>query len=190
MCGRFTLSSGKKDEEKFGIEIKPSFNIAPSTNVLVLDKNLKPAKMKWNYSPTWAKQPLNIINARSETLYEKPSFKNTERCIFITDGYYEWMRTNNSKTPYFHYFERDLMYFGGLYNSSSGCCIVTRESYKNISFIHHRQPVLLEEHDFDSWISKDHRYTSPVTDQIKFHKVSIRVNSPNNNDAENLVEIK
>ena len=128
--------------------------------------------MKWNYSPTWAKQPLNIINARSETLHEKPSFKNTERCIFVADGYYEWMRTNNSKTPYFHYFERDLMYFGGLYNSSSGCCIVTRESYKNISFIHHRQPVLLEEHDFDSWISKNHRYTSPATDQIKFHKVT------------------
>ena len=109
MCGRFTLSSNKKVEEKFGIEIKPSFNIPPSTNVLVLDKNLKPAKMKWNFSPMWAKQPLNIINARSETLHEKPSFKNTERCIFITDGYYEWMRTNNSKTPYFHYFERDLI---------------------------------------------------------------------------------
>ena len=190
MCGRFTLSSDKKVEEKFGIEIKPSFNIPPSTNVLVLDKNLKPAKMKWNYSPTWAKQPLNIINARSETLHEKPSFKNTERCIFIADGYFEWMRTNNSKTPYFHYFERDLMYFGGIYNSSSGCCIVTRESYKNISFIHHRQPVLLEEHDFEKWISKDHRYTSPATDKIKFHKVSIRVNSPNNNDSENLIEIK
>ena len=189
MCGRFTLLSDIKVKETFGIEIKPSFNVAPSTDVLVLDKNLNPVKMKWSYSPTWAEKPMNLINARSETLHEKPSFRNTERCIFIADGYYEWMRTNTSKTPYYHYFEDGFMYFGGLYNASSGCCIVTRESYKNISFIHYRQPVLLQENDFKSWISRVHNYESPVTDKIKFHQVSNRVNSPNNNDEDNLKEI-
>ena len=189
MCGRFTLSSDRKVKELFGIEVKPNFNIAPYSDVLVLNKDLKPVSMKWCYSPTWAKKPMNLINARSETLNKKPSFKNTERCIFIADGYYEWKRTNASKTPYFHFFEKDLMYFGGIYNSAYGCCIVTRESYDNIYFVHHRQPVLLKKSDFERWIFKNHNYECPITNEVKFYKVDSKVNSSKNNDPSNLIKI-
>jgi len=188
MCGRFTLSSSKKVKDMFGIEVAPNFNIAPSQEVLVLNKEFVPQKMKWFYSPTWSKKPFNLINARSETLHLKPSFKNADRCIFIADGYFEWKRSS-FKTPYFHYIENDLMYFGGLYNSLLGCCIVTRQSYENISHIHHRQPIILDKNDFQSWLSKEHDFSSPITEKIKFHKVSNIVNSPLNNNKDNLKKI-
>lgn len=188
MCGRFTLSSIKKVKNTFGVEVMPNFNIAPSQEVLILNKEFVLQKMKWSYSPTWSKKPFNLINARSETLHLKPSFRNAHRCIFIADGYFEWKRTT-TKTPYFHYLENDLMYFGGIYNSVSGCCIVTRQSYKNISSIHNRQPIIIEKSDFKSWLSKEHNFSSPITNKIKFHKVSNIVNSPLNNNKNNLKKI-
>ena len=188
MCGRFTLSSSKKVKDMFGIEVIPNFNIAHSQEVLVLNKEFVPQKMKWSYSPTWSKKPFNLINARSETLHLKPSFRNADRCIYIADGYFEWKRSS-LKTPYFHYIENDLMYFGGLYNSLLGCCIVTRQSYENISHIHHRQPIILDKNDFQSWLSKEHDFSSPITEKIKFHKVSNIVNSPLNNNKDNLKKI-
>ncbi len=84
MCGRFVLYDVEGIKKKFNIEIKPSFNIAPSQQVLIYDK--KPHFMKWSFSPIWAKKDFNLINCRSETMYEKPSFKNTERCIFVLNG--------------------------------------------------------------------------------------------------------
>ena len=189
MCGRFTLSSKTKVKEIFGIEILPSYNIAPSNKILVINKDLKPEIMNWGLSPPWAQKPLNLFNARSETLEKKPSFKNTERCIFVADGYYEWMKNKTEKIPFYHYLKNNLMFFGGIYNSLSGCCIVTREAYKNISFIHHRQPVLLEQNDFSKWISKSHNYNSPITKELLFHKTSKKVNSPKNNKPDNIKKV-
>ena len=77
MCGRFVLYDVEGIKNKLNIEIKPSFNIAPSQEVLIYDN--KPHFMKWSFSPIWAKKDFNLINCRSETMYEKPSFKNTER---------------------------------------------------------------------------------------------------------------
>ena len=88
------------------IDIEQNFNICPSAKVLVYTN--KPEWMEWNYSPSWAKKPMNLINARYETIDEKPSFKDMKRCVFIMDGWYEWKRwfdwkrRENNKDPYYH----------------------------------------------------------------------------------------
>ena len=69
--------------------------------------------MKWSFSPTWAKKDLNLINCRSETMYEKLSFKNTERCIFILNGWYEWKKEINEKQPYY-FSTNNIFFMGGL----------------------------------------------------------------------------
>ena len=104
MCGRFTLTNKSKIKELYDIDIKPNYNISPSSEVTVLAGD--PKTMKWSYSPSWAKTPMNIINARIETLDEKPSFKEAKRFIFLTEGWYEWRRwfdwerRENKKVPY------------------------------------------------------------------------------------------
>ena len=185
MCGRYTLASKTKVKEKFDKEINPNFNISPQTEVLVINEK-EPSFMNWCYNPAWAKKPMNLINARSETLREKPSFRNTLRCIFIADGWYEWQRKKNMKIPYYHHRENELIYFAGIYNRTSGCAIVTENAHKNISFIHHRQPVLLEEKDFSKWLDGQDIYGSISTKNIKYHPVSNKINNPKNNNSDNL----
>ena len=87
MCGRFTLTNKDKVKKRFAIDLDESFNICPSTEILVLTNKL--INIKWGYSPHWAKSPMNLINARYETIHEKPSFKDAKRCVFIMDGWYE-----------------------------------------------------------------------------------------------------
>ena len=79
MCGRYTLTNKKEVKKKFEIDIEQNFNICPSSKVLVYTN--KPEWMEWNYSPSWAKKPMNLINARYETIDEKPSFKDMNRCV-------------------------------------------------------------------------------------------------------------
>ena len=90
MCGRYIISSNKKIYEKFGYLIKSNYNVSPSNSALVLDKTLKIKEMQWNYYPIWAQNNFRLINARCESLKVKHSFRGTSRCIFISDGYYEW----------------------------------------------------------------------------------------------------
>ena len=101
MCGRFTNKNSQAIYEKYKITMEPNFNVAPSTSILTIAD--KPEMMLWAYNPTWAKDPFNLINARSETLREKPSFKMAKRCLIIADGWYEWSRNGSNKQPfYFH----------------------------------------------------------------------------------------
>lgn len=188
MCGRYVLSSKKKIKKKFDKEINPNFNIAPQTEVLVLIAK-EPIFMNWHFNPPWAKKPMNLINARSETLKEKPSFRDTLRCIFIADGWYEWQRKKNMKIPYYHHRENELIYFAGIYNITSGCAIVTKEAHQKISFIHHRQPVLLEERDFSKWLDGQDVYENNVIKDIIFYQVSSRVNNPKNNSSKNIKQV-
>ena len=153
MCGRFVLSDKKVIKEKFNVELSPSYNIAPSQDVLVIKPD--PTFMKWTYSPKW-KDDMNLINCRHETLLEKPSFKGSLRCVFLANGWYEWQRQNNSKTPFFHYIENELLYFAGIYNLNSGCAVVTCQSSETVSHVHHRQPLLLDESQTTEWIEGKH----------------------------------
>ena len=185
MCGRFTLKNKEKVKELYDIDIVPNYNVSPSSQVVVLTSG--PEMMNWSYSPSWAKTPMNIINARIETLDEKPSFKEAKRCVFLTDGWYEWKRwfdwkrRENNKDPYYHTIDDNIIHMAGIYNST-GCAIVTQQSLGVLKEIHHRQPVLLRDDEINEWLAGLTVQNSKVSESIDVYKVSTYVNSVKNND--------
>ena len=185
MCGRFTLKNKEKVKELYDIDVVPNYNVSPSSQVIVLTSG--PEMMNWSYSPSWAKTPMNIINARIETLDEKPSFKEAKRCVFLTDGWYEWKRwfdwkrRENNKDPYYNTVDNNIIHMAGIYNST-GCAIVTQQSLGMLKEIHHRQPVLLRDDEINEWLAGSTVQNSKVSESIDVYKVSTYVNSVKNND--------
>tara|TARA_B100001175_G_C19398210_1_gene584883 strand:- start:92 stop:676 length:585 start_codon:yes stop_codon:yes gene_type:complete len=192
MCGRYTLKNKNEIKDLYGIDIKPNFNITPSSNVLVLSDG--PRMMKWSYSPSWAKVPMNIINVRVETLNEKPSFDEARRCIFIMDGWYEWKRwfdwkrRENKKVPYYNNNKGEVFHIGGICNDY-GCAIVTQKSVGILKQIHYRQPLLLKDSEINLWLKGDVIANSDLMNQIQTYEVSTYVNSSKNN-SEKCIEKK
>ena len=183
MCGRFVLLSKNKIKSKYNIKIKPNYNISPGSYVLVIDNRLKLIKVKWGFTPYWSKD-LRIINARIETLFQKPTFKRSIRCVFLADGYFEWKREGSIKQPYYHYLNNSLLYFAGIFNLTSGCCIITVNSQEHISHIHHRQPFLLLDEQISDWLSGEPFIKDRCSSSIIIDKVSSFVNTPKNNSPE------
>ena len=184
MCGRFSLSvSHRPDLARLGLQIEDRFNIAPQTAVLVFDEVHEPAMMLWDFSPSWAKTPMHIINARSETLREKPAFRSAKRCVLLADGWYEWQRRDGQKTPWYHHRNGELLYFAGIYAPAQGCAIVTRPAHENIAHVHSRQPVLLEERAVVHWLAGHDLFASAITRSVECHPVSRAVNKPSNDNA-------
>jgi len=110
MCGRYTLTVSQRPELRdLGLQTADRYNIAPQTSVLVKDEHNQHRLMPWDYSPPWAKTPMHISNARSETLREKPSFRKARRCVFLADGWYEWQRQPGGKIPWFHHLQGELI---------------------------------------------------------------------------------
>jgi len=187
MCGRYTLYDTLKSKLYSHIDIEPNYNVCPSSKVLIINNKMEIEYGLWSMKSSWSDQ-INIINARSESLDTKNMFKNTERCILIANGYFEWKKMSSGKIPYYHTYSNNMMYFGGVKNTS-GICIVTRNSYKNISYIHHRQPVILGYEDFEKWFQKKHDYSSEVSKNIITYKVSNTVNKPINNSIKNIEKV-
>ena len=180
MCGRYALYSKKKFKNKYNININPNYNISPNQEVFVIDQNMNIMKLKWGIRAEWKKSL--IINARSETMEIKKSFASLNRCVFISDGYYEWKRIGKLKIPYYHYISDSFLYFAGLCNNKS-CVVVTMDSFHYLSKVHRRQPFFLKENQIDSWIKNDK--SNMIFDEVvNFHQVSTEVNKTwcNSND--------
>ena len=186
MCGRFTLRNTKKIKTELGIDIVESYNITPSSNVVSISD--KAQIMTWGFNPSWSAKPMNMINARSETMKEKKSFKWAKRCLIVADGWYEWVRKENGKQPYFFkMFDDKHFYFAGinnLYLGVRGCAIVTRDASDRFAPIHKRMPVLLRENEAEKWLKGHEIFDSTLHEEIQFHPVSKLVNSPKNNTEE------
>ena len=100
MCGRFTLRNLDDLKARFGdIDFNSSYNIGPGQKLLALTDKLQ--SIEWGFSPYWADKPFNLVNARIETLREKPSFSNSNRCLVPSDGWYEWKEKDGKR---FHIF--------------------------------------------------------------------------------------
>ncbi len=197
MCGRFTVRDVQQIQDKYGSSIKANFNVSPSQDVLVLTYreggSTQPETMRWHYSPTWAKEPMNLINARSETLREKPSFKMAERCLIVADGWYEWLREGESKEPYFFHMRNKVFNFAGIYTEHQdvkGCAIITKEANEKLSKIHHRMPVMLKSDEGRDWLKGKDVFTSSLSERVEYYPVDKIVNSPINNDERCVEEIK
>ena len=213
MCGRFSVNINYDELKKRfpNHQIKPLdkiFNFTPTMELPVLTHN-EEIKMKWGLIPSWAKDSSyanRMINARSETLIEKPSFKNivhTQRCIIVSNGFYEW--DSKTKQPYFIYPNNSLiMNLGGLYSSWIDnekkqiytFTIITTQSNNIISKIHNRMPMILYKGDEIEWLDPKNKFNSvkklikPIDDNlINMHEISKKVNSVknNSNDIQNKV---
>ena len=183
MCGRFnSIASGKDfasvyDAQFSTDELSSNFNVAPTTLVYVLhrqDVGRVLDVMSWGLIPSWSKdktRAASMINARSETLTEKPSFRNLvseHRCILPIQGFYEWQNlASETKKPkkQAHYITRvdeQPMTLAGLWTiwkqpDSSllrTCTIITTEANETLSPIHHRMPVILERDSVDIWLGE------------------------------------
>lgn len=211
MCGRFSLKSTMRAiEDEFSIErsdidFQPRYNIAPTQNIaaIIQDETRKLTTLRWGLIPSWAKDPTignRMINARSETLLEKPSFKaafKKRRCLIIADGFFEWKKSRQEKIPMYIYLkDENLFTFAGIWEtwrSGDGkaihsCAIITTSPNEFMSSIHNRMPVILSKNNRDSWLDTSNQTEKHLIDLLKpypseamaAHQVSKIVNSPLN----------
>jgi len=216
MCGRFALySSLATVKEAFQIqqvnyEFEPSYNVAPSQQVAVVvrrEKGNALERMRWGLIPFWAKDPSigsRMINARSETAHQKPSFKRPlkdQRCLIPADGFFEWRQVGENKVPMFIRLKSGRPFgFAGLFDvwtSPQGeriisCTILTTEANDFLRTIHHRMPVILPKSHEATWLDPAiHSFESLLpllrpypAEEMEAYEVSRLVNSPDNNTPE------
>lgn len=219
MCGRFTLTKNREEvAQAFGLSAPPAghdevpefparYNIAPSQPVGVIVVNRNSGKrefrlMLWGLIPSWAKDPsigAKLINARSETVTEKPSFRAAfkyRRCLIPADGFYEWQKTQGGpKQPlYFSMAGSGLFAFAGLWeswNDIETCTILTTSANSLLQTIHDRMPVILQPDDYARWLDPRLQNATDLKellqpypdDSMEAIPVSTRVNSAKFDDA-------
>lgn len=179
MCGRYTLSAEPAlVAEHFGaasvpVELRPRYNIAPTQPVPVIRRDHAGRRrlelLRWGLIPSWAKDTAignRLINARAETLAEKPAFRaafRRRRCLIAADGFYEWKKLAAGKQPYWvGRQDHSLFAFAGLWErwlpSESGappiesCVIVTTEANAVVRPVHNRMPVIVPPAHYDTWL--------------------------------------
>lgn len=213
MCGRYTLSQPAEaiasvfqlDE----VKSEPRYNIAPSQLVPTLYQTESHARqfqmLRWGLIPAWAKDPAignKLINARSETVAEKPSFRSAfrhRRCLIIADGFYEWRRQEGKKQPFYFRLQDGLFAFAGLWEHwqdpdgevIDSCTILTTQANEILQPIHDRMPVILNPKDYDLWLDPMQKpeqlqqllqpYSSTA---MTCYPVSTKVNKPTNDTPE------
>jgi len=176
MCSRYSFTSPPESVRRlFAYRQQPNFpprqNIAPTQPVPIirLDHNGEREfqLVRWGLVPAWVKDPrefTTLINARSETVFEKPSFRAAityRRCLVPADGFYEWTGERGRKTPH-HIRRRDgeLMAFAGLWETWLGAdgsefdsmAILTTPANATMATIHARMPVIIAPEDYDAWL--------------------------------------
>jgi putative SOS response-associated peptidase YedK len=187
MCGRFTQTKSREEvlEELGGIELPPLFlgryNVAPTQKVPVIrqDNPFYAEQYIWGFENPQSRAP--IINARFETLSERPMFKDLlarNRCIIPADGFYEW---KGRQPYYFQLPDKQLFGFAGLWRADR-CIIITRAADDNMQGIHDRMPVILTHDDWASWLDRfAFQEDAPA---LAARPVSRRANAVANDDPE------
>lgn len=217
MCGRFVLATNAQSlQAHFNLTALPEglivarYNIAPTQPVAVIT-NQAPQTLtfqKWGLIPSWSKDPSiasSLINARSETLHEKPSFRTAfkrRRCLIPATGFYEWGKgEGKTKQPYYiHLADNQVFAFAGLWETWSSpdgdmvetCTIITTEPNDLIRPLHHRMAVILDPEDYDLWLSPDELppmalmplLNSYPQETMRYHPVSPMVNNVRNDSPE------
>lgn len=214
MCGRFAQRSGpKRLAREFQVkempEVEPRYNIAPTQGILSIrqmESDREAVFLKWGLVPSWAKDPAigaKLINARSETITEKPSFREAfkkRRCIIPADGFYEWQSTDGKKQPFFFQMKDERPFgFAGLWERWQGvagqtiesCTILTTEANEVLLPVHDRMPVILHSDDYELWLDEDVRKRELLEDLLRpypakemiSYPVSTAINSPSNQGA-------
>jgi len=221
MCGRFSISVSKEvmiehlktnygiNNVKFDREL-PRYNVAPDQEILAVINdglNYRAGWIKWGLVPEFQKAKSNqkgIINAKAETLSEKPSFSKslkTKRCIILADGFYEWKKTGGPKTPnWITLEEKKLFPMAGLWTMSTNengtkqftCAIITTKANDFMASIHDRMPVILSNETAKAWLNPDmtdinffnHILIPYDSKKMQMQEVSTYVNNSKNEGIE------
>ena len=201
MCGRFAQrTDARKLAREFKVEevpeVEPRYNIAPTQDILSVrqaEDEREAVFLKWGLVPAWAKDAsigAKLINARAETVTEKPSFREAfkkRRCIIPADGFYEWQRTGWRKQPFFFQMRDESPFgFAGLWEQWRAvggkmletCTILTTEANEILRPVHDRMPVILRPEDCDLWLDEDVRKLDLRKDLLRPYPSSEMVSYP------------
>lgn len=215
MCGRSSLHDAPVSVlERFDLPpvlpgFVPRYNIAPSQEqwTILLDDDRRPAvrALRWGLVPSWANDPSigsRMINARAESLAEKPSWEKSlryRRCLVLADGYYEWSGTGKERTPWFFHMSGDRPFaMAGLWDrwhrgitTMETCAIITTRAGSRAAAVHHRMPVVLSSEGMASWldgsttVSKALDLLEPYENgDLECYEVTRYVNSPANDSPD------
>lgn len=215
MCGRFTLIASMDELalrfrfDSEGLDVKQAYNIAPTQDVLTLVEGdtRRAGYMRWGLIPRWAKKASigsRMINARAETMAEKPSFRDSlrrRRCLVLADGFYEWQRMGGTKRPMRIVMRSGEPFaFAGLWsvwkdpegNRIPSCTIITTTANELLSPVHDRMPVILSESAEELWLDRGVEdpavlgsvLTPYADDAMETYEVSTLVNSVANDRPE------
>jgi putative SOS response-associated peptidase YedK len=217
MCGRFTQTNSSSDIAKaFNLadvpQLEPRYNIAPTQQVATIlgsdpESDREFRWLRWGLIPHWAKDSkmgAKLINARAETVAQKPSFRSAfrhSRCLIIASGFYEWQQQENRKQPFCIQQIDGLPFaFAGLWSTwqsqdgetISTCTIITTEANEIMIPIHKRMPVILKSTDYDLWLAPTVQQPELLqsllkpydSDKLKAYPVSNLVNNPRHDSPE------
>ena len=215
MCGRFTLRTpAHRLAQAFGVDtlpnLRPRYNIAPTQDIVAVrrtDDRRDLAMLRWGLIPGWAKDATigsRLINARAETVAEKPSFRaafRQRRCLIAADGFYEWQKAGDGpKQPYFIRLKSDEPFaFAGLWErwrdpageTVESCTLITTEANETLAPIHPRMPVILPTDAYDGWLDHAVDGAEALLDLLRPYPggemiavpITRRVNNVRNDDA-------
>ena len=217
MCGRFAITlpddamaSLFEATPANDLPKVPNYNVCPTVQVhtVTSDEGLRRLRpMRWGFLPHWYKGPTDgplLINARAETIAEKPAFRSAareRRCLIPATGFYEWTKDEEgNRLPwYIHPNDEDMLAFAGIWQvwdkgdaPLTTCAIVTTGANEMMSEIHHRMPVILAAKDWPMWLGEEGKgaaalMTAPPEDALAYHRVDPAVNS-NRASGEELIE--
>lgn len=224
MCGRFVgFSTFEILQAHFPIDVADvqvttNYNVAPTQEILAISRQEGKNHLlnyHWGLVPFWAKDLSignKLINARSETVVTKPSFRNAfknRRCLIPSNGFYEWKDSKGQKQPMFLTLPNGNPFaFAGLWETWDNkgkekipyrsCTILTREASESVRPIHHRMPVILKPEVFDTWLDPENQDSnvlleiiqSQIYTELSSIPVSKQVNSAKNNRPENIQAIE
>jgi putative SOS response-associated peptidase YedK len=219
MCGRYGRFSRKERIEAVvgraiegGEELEPRYNICPGVPEWVIRQSYRTGNFRfeqfhWGLLPHWTRNPKSArrpINARAETVAERPLFRDLlrlRRCVVPIDGYYEWRTTSSGKVPFWFYLKNGEPFFlAGLWDRWHGdkpdavasYILMTTEPNELAAKVHDRMPVMLHARDVPRWLDPTITEAEQVTDllgpypanEMELRPVSKRVSSPNNEGPE------
>ncbi len=212
MCGRFAFySPAEATAALFGVRgampVEPRYNIAPTQFIAAIrtadDDDRELAMLRWGLVPFWAKDPSignRMINARAETVAEKPAFRAAyrhRRCIVLADGFYEWRREGDAKTPYFITLATGGAFaLAGLWEKwhdkdadaeLQSATLITTAANEFMAAVHHRMPMVLEPDRAADWLGGDNDMIGTASDDcpaLTAWPVSRRVNNARNEGEE------
>jgi putative SOS response-associated peptidase YedK len=221
MCGRSSLHDAPVSVlEQFHLPpvlpgFTPRYNIAPSQDqwTILLDDNRAPAvkPLRWGLIPSWASDPSmgsRMINARAESLAEKPSWENSlrfRRCLVLADGYYEWSGTGKTRAPWFFHLSGNRPFaMAGLWDRwerpgdrRETCTVITTRAGALASTVHNRMPVLFSMDAASEWLDSSTSVSRALAllepyegKDLECHEVSRYVNSPVNDSPECIAPVQ